>query len=120
VALREELLTLEKRFWTGDATYYRQNLDDSCMIAFTEMTGVFEKDDIAATIKSGSRWRNVAISLKGILGPAPGIALITYHADATRESGEPYAALVSSGYVRRDGTWKLAFHQHTPLASQGK
>ena len=29
--------------------------------------------------------------------------------------GEPYAAMVSSAYVKRDEGWKLAFHQHSPV-----
>lgn len=43
------------------------------------------------------------------------IAIISYKADVTRADGEPYLALVSSGYVRRDAAWKLAFQQHTPV-----
>ena len=29
--------------------------------------------------------------------------------------GEPYAALVSSAYVRRPNGWKLVLHQHSPV-----
>lgn len=43
------------------------------------------------------------------------VAIISYKADVTRADGEPYSALVSSGYVRRDVGWKLAFHQHSPV-----
>jgi hypothetical protein len=27
---------------------------------------------------------------------------------------------VSSGYVRRDGSWNLALHQHSPLPAMGR
>lgn len=43
------------------------------------------------------------------------IAIISYKADVTRADGEPYLALVSSGYVRRDAAWKRAFQQHSPV-----
>lgn len=43
-----------------------------------------------------------------------------YHrARAVRGEGEDeerYHARVSSGYVDRDGQWKMAFHQQTPLS----
>ena len=42
-------------------------------------------------------------------------AIISYRADVTRADGEPYAALVSSAYVRRPDGWKLVFHQHSPI-----
>jgi hypothetical protein len=47
-------------------------------------------------------------------------AIVTYKASAQREGqGSEYVALVSSAYVSRDGTWKLAFHQQTPAADEG-
>ena len=43
------------------------------------------------------------------------VVIISYKADVTRADGEPYTALVSSAYVRRDAGWKLVFHQHSPV-----
>jgi hypothetical protein len=45
-----------------------------------------------------------------------GAVVVTYEVDAERANGEPYRAVVSTGYVKRDGEWKMAFHQQTPLA----
>ena len=115
MATKDDFLPLEKQFWTGNADWYRKNLDDSCLVAFTEMSGLYGKEDIAATIKDEARWRNLDLSVKGFLEPAPGVAILTYEAHATRANGEDYAALVSSGYVKRNGSWKMAFHQPTPL-----
>ena len=44
-----------------------------------------------------------------------GLAILSYEARATRSNGEPYSALVSTGYARRDDGWKMMFHQQTPL-----
>jgi hypothetical protein len=44
--------------------------------------------------------------------------MLSYEAHATREGGESYAALVSSGYVHRADGWKLMFHGQTPLAAR--
>ena len=32
-----------------------------------------------------------------------------------RFDGEPYRALIGSAYAKREGGWKLAFHQHSPM-----
>ena len=68
-------------------------------------------------IRDGDRWRDLSMDVKGFLEPAPGVAIFTYQVRATRKTGEPYAAVVSSGYVKRNGAWKMAFHQQTPLAA---
>ena len=71
-------------------------------------------------------WRGATSTPGGGGGRAPGprgrgselsddAAILSYEVSAERPDGEPYHAIVSSGYVRRDGEWKLAFHQHTPL-----
>ncbi|HEX6994871.1 MAG TPA: hypothetical protein VF339_12070 [Gammaproteobacteria bacterium] len=117
MALQDELLALEEGFWTGNADYYRDHVDDRCLTAFVEMAGIFGKDEIARTVGDGVRWQDVQLSPKGLVVPTDDFALVTYEASATRGNGVPYRALVSSGYVRRAGTWKLAFHQHTPLRS---
>lgn len=117
---RDTLLDLERQFWTGNAEFYRQHLDATCLIAFTEMSGNFTKADIAASIKSGDRWRDLKLDPRGLIEPMGGIAILSYRAHAVRPDGSPYDALVSSGYVRRGADWKMAFHQQTPLAADAK
>jgi hypothetical protein len=43
-----------------------------------------------------------------------GGALVAYGVVARREGQPEYSALMASGYVRRPGGWRLAFHQQTP------
>lgn len=114
-ALETRLLDLERRFWTGDADFYRRHLDDSCLVAFTGMASVMSREAVAGTVKDGERWREVTLEPKGMVEPAAGVAILTYRAAATRATGEPYAAIVSSGYVRRANAWRLTFHHQTPL-----
>lgn len=115
MALQEELLALEHRFWIGDAGFYRDNLNDRCLTAFADKAGVFDKDDIARTVGESSRWKDVNMKALGCMEPTDGFAVLSYRAAATRGDGQRYYALVSSGYVKRNGGWKLAFHQQTPL-----
>ncbi len=71
--------------------------------------------DLAETAKDPNRWSDLEIELKGIVEPAEDIVMLSYEARAARENGEPYRALVSTGYVKRGDGWKMMFHAQTPL-----
>ncbi len=113
--ISKALLVLEERFWSGDADFFQRNLDDSCLIAFPRMTGVFSRGDVVKSVLNGNRWKDLELKPKGVIEPVAGVAIMTYPARATRETGEAYAALVSTGYVKRDSGWRMTFHQQTPL-----
>ena len=112
--LAEELLAIEKHFWTGGPEVYRRHADERCLIAFAEMAGVMSNGDIAKSAEKG-RWKDISIEQKGLARLSDTAAVITYECAAKRKDGQPYRALVSSGYVKRADGWKLAFHQQTPL-----
>ena len=96
MSLEQDLLAIEKRFWTGGAEVYRQHADANCLVVFTEMAGVMAKDDIARSAEAG-RWKDVAIKPKGLAELSAGSAIIAYECTAKRKDGQPYHALVSSG-----------------------
>lgn len=114
-ANRQELLELEKGFWTGDSAYYQANADMECLVAFPQMAKAMTNAELAATASKANRWRDLDITLKGMVEPGSDIVMLTYEARATRENGEPYAALVSTGYVHRADGWKMMFHAQTPI-----
>jgi hypothetical protein len=114
-ARHDALLALEKDFWTGDAEFFETNTDSDCLVAFPRMAGVMSNTDLAQTAKNPNRWRDLEIELRGIVEPAKDVVMLSYEARAVRESGEPYRALVSTGYVKRGGGWKMMFHAQTPL-----
>jgi hypothetical protein len=110
-----ELLTLERQFWKGDADFYRRQLTDKAVMVFPEPAGVLTRDKILEAIASAPRWAEARIDEPRIVDLTQESALVTYKATARRESDtKDYVALVSSVYVNQDGSWKLAFHQHTP------
>jgi hypothetical protein len=112
--LERHLLELDRRLWSGGADEYREILDDDCLVAFTKMAGVSDREAVAGAAEGNQRWRDVKLDSQGMLRPTDDVAILTYRATAKR-GDEPYRALVSSGYVERDGEWKLMFHQQTPL-----
>jgi hypothetical protein len=115
MALEQDLMKLEKGFWTEGGDYYRDHLDDECLVVFTDMAGMQTNEEIARMNPGAGNWVNVKIDEKGFVELSDDAALLTYEAQAQRKNGEPYKALVTTGYVKRDGEWKMAFHQQTPL-----
>lgn len=111
---RHHLLEVERKLWLGSAGEYRGALDDDCLVAFASMAGVESRDAIADQADA-QRWQQIDMEVEGYLEPTEDVALLTYRANAVRGNGEPYVARVSSGYVHRDGGWKLMFHAQTPL-----
>jgi hypothetical protein len=41
----DDLFKIERNFWTGDAEFYRSNLDEKCLVVFTEMSGLKARND---------------------------------------------------------------------------
>jgi hypothetical protein len=117
MAGRDDLYEIEKNFWTGDAQYYRQNLAEKCMVVFTEMAGLKNREEVAAMITDPQRWQGLKLKDRNVVELADGAVLLSYRASAKRANGQPYEALVSSAYVKENGRWKMAFHQQTPIAA---
>lgn len=114
MALEQDLMKLEEGFWTGGEDYYRDHLDDECLVAFADMAGVQGRDAIAKMAEE-RRWRDVSIEEKGFVNPTPDTAILSTETTATRADGQPYHAITSTVYVKRDGEWKMAFHGQTEL-----
>ncbi|OHB31730.1 MAG: hypothetical protein A2790_02630 [Phenylobacterium sp. RIFCSPHIGHO2_01_FULL_69_31] len=118
MSVKDDLFQVEQGFWLAGKDHFRQHVDESCLLAFPqagEMHGIFSNQQVAETVTSPTRWRDLTMSNRLLLEVTDDVAVISYRADVTRADGEPYSALISSGYVRRDGGWKLAFHQHSPV-----
>ena len=114
-ANKEELLEIERGFWTGDSAYYEANADVECLVAFPQMAQAMTNADLTKTATKPNKWRDLDIKLKGMVEPGSDIVMLSYEARATRENGESYAALVSTGYVHRADGWKMMFHAQTPM-----
>ena len=117
--LEKQLLDIERKLWTNDPTFYKSHLIDESLLVFPE-TGVVTKsiavDAIFAENAQGRKWAEVQFDDVRRLQLADDAALLTYRVTDRWEHEEAKSlALASSVYVKRDGAWKLAFHQQTPL-----
>ena len=116
--LQDQLLKIERDLWTGGPEEYHRHLDADCLVAFSDDTaGVSSREEIAGSAGHSPRWHELDLDARGLLRPSDDVALLTYRASARRGDEEHYEALVSSCYLRRDGEWRMVFHQQTPLAS---
>ena len=113
--LKDRLAKLEKAFWEADADFYRANADENCLVNFPGMVGVLDNEALARSVSGDARWRDITFSNLTLLRPFGGVAVIAYEATATKDDGKPQHSSVSSGYVEREGAWKLAWHHHVPL-----
>ena len=118
MALEAELYDIEQGFWLDGKEHFLKHVDAQCLLAFPkagEMHGVHSREEVAATATNANRWRDLRMGNLQFLNGGDDFVIISYRADVTRADGEPYAALVSSAYVRRPDGWKLVLHQHSPI-----
>lgn len=111
--LSDDLLELERGFWTAGPAFFLAHADTRCLVALEPLARCVSREELAGSVATGPRWSEPELVAVGFLQPTPDVALVTYEAKASR-AGQTYAALVSSGYAKREDGWKLVFHQQTP------
>jgi hypothetical protein len=119
MALDKQLMDIERKLWSNDAVFYKDNLIEESLLVFPEI-GVITRDvavdAILAENAEGRRWAEVQFDEVHSLQLAENVTLLTCRVAARWEHEESKSlALASSVYIKRDGVWKLAFHQQTPL-----
>lgn len=116
----DELVELETTGWEAlstdgptAATFYEEVLDASVVMA---LPGGLTLTDRASIIEamSGRPWASFRIDDPRVVRPTSDTGIVVYRVDARRDGAQPYSALVSSHYVRREAGWRLVFHQQTP------
>lgn len=110
----EELMKVEREFWTGGVDVYRRGLTDDAVMVFPPPVGQLTRQEVLDAIDGAPRWVELDVSSVQSRELRPGCRLLCYRASARRDDETRYVALASSVYVERDGKWKMAFHQQTP------
>lgn len=100
---------------TGGAAYYREHVTDDGIMVFPDM--VLSNDACIAAIERATPRAWFRIEEPRVMRLTEDSAVVTYRASAQRDAQPQDTALMSSVYVRRDGAWKLAFRQQTPLGT---
>ena len=115
-----ELITIERTLWENDAQTYRDGYSPEALLIFPGV-GRIDRDTAVAAIRKenaeGRAWAEVRLDdVDGRWITSDAAALITYVATA-RWNYESTASdtLCASVYVRVGGSWRVAFHQQTPI-----
>lgn len=113
-----DLVALEREGWQALAegrggAYYRDNLADDALMAFS--FGVLGRGAAIEAMEQAPPWATFELVDPRVVELTDGSGVVVYRANAQRAGEEPYSAVISSTFVRRDGRWLLAFHQQTPV-----
>ncbi len=119
--MKRETVTAELRRARGwealsspdGAGFYDDLMADDGLMVFPGL--VLDK---AATIRAiaGERpWASHKLADVRVIEPTPDSGIVTYRATAQREGQDPYRAVMTTVYARRDGRWRVVFHQQTPI-----
>jgi Domain of unknown function (DUF4440) len=117
--LAERLIALEHEGWEAlssgaGGAYYRERLTDDALMAFP--FGVLTREATIEAMDAAPPWKRFEIRDPRVVVLGPDSGVVVYAVTAQRAGAEPYAAVVSSTFVRSGDGWKLAFHQQSPAA----
>jgi hypothetical protein len=118
--LLDELRDLEHQGWrslcnsTGADFYGRVMTSDGLMLLARGQ--VFTRQDVIDSLNQAPPWRSYDISDERLIPLGEEQAIFVYTGRAYREPENPdFTAVMSSTYIRREGAWRLALYQQTPV-----
>jgi hypothetical protein len=116
--LQENLVAVERQGWealrSGTAgDYYRKHLTPDAVMAFP--FGVLAREQCIEAMESAPPWTAYDMQDPQVITLTADCGIVVYRVVAERSGQEPYKATISSTFVRRSGTWQLAFHQQSPV-----
>ncbi|APC35418.1 MULTISPECIES: nuclear transport factor 2 family protein [Nocardiopsis] len=120
-ALLKELFDLEHRGWeaisSANADFYREMVTDDTVVV--EHDGVGTGQDLVEEIEANdSPFVGFTLENPKLVRITDDSAVLTYRATAEVTGRDMvYRLYMTSVYARRDGAWRLLFHQQTPVSS---
>lgn len=122
-ALLDELISLEHQGWrslcdsTGADFYGRIMTAHGVMVLAHGY--VFGRQAVIESLDDAPPWRRYEITDERLISLGDDHAILVYTGRAWRDGEQPeFVALMSSVYTRRDGEWRLALYQQTPIPEQ--
>ena len=118
----DELLSLEHRGWrslcegTGADVYGRIMTPDAVMIL--SHGSVLDRGAVIDSLNDAPTWDDYEIRDERLVAVDDDTAILVYTGRASRGDDPPFHALMASVYTRRDGQWRLALYQQTPVPAE--
>lgn len=119
IELEAQLMEIEKRLWTNDPKTFEEIVLETAILVYPELGPITREmaiKTIEREVADNRMWGDVSFDMVDSIRTTPDTMMITYEVshrwNYEKSSNQTQA---SSLYVRRDGSWRLAFHQQTPL-----
>jgi hypothetical protein len=118
--VEQELIELERALWerAGDVAFYRARLTHDAVMVFPAPYGIIDREAVLEAVASATGWQDVELSDAVVVSLGDDAAVLAYRARAVRPGSPPYQTYATSAFVRRDGAWRLALHQQTPIPAE--
>jgi hypothetical protein len=115
--LAQELIDAEREGWEALASghggeHYRMHLAPNAVMAFP--FGVMSRQEAIDAMEAAPPWSSFDLVDPQVVELSSDSGIVVYRVSAQRAGAEPYAAIVSSTFIRGGGRWLLAFHQQSP------
>jgi hypothetical protein len=113
MTLSEDLYALERELAGGDGDTYRRLLTNHAVVVVPGQ--VMNKLQTVQAMDSSAGWDEFSFDEERCTEINDATAVLTYRFSARRGEDFRYQALMGSVYTLSNGSWKMAFHQQTPL-----
>ena len=117
----DELLELETQGWRALASgvevareFYGGLLSDDAVMLLPGGMVLEGKEAILESLDA-QPWSTFEIEEPRVIPLGDAAAVLAYRVTAQRQGSSVYRAFIGSAYHRKDRTWFLGLHQHTPI-----
>lgn len=118
----DELSALEHRGWNALCTgaggdFYGELMTEDGVMVLAHGFAM-TREEVIQSLDGAPPWDRYEIEDERVIVLADGAACLVYTGRGHRTGEPPFVALMASTYVRRDGRWRLAVYQQTPIPAQ--
>lgn len=75
----------EEGLWTGNATHYREAIDDECLMVLPAAPFVMTGGQAIEAVSKTPRWSKIDLSERQIMRPQEGLIVVAYKAVAVKD-----------------------------------
>jgi hypothetical protein len=111
------LIDAERKGWQALASgrggeHYRMHLAPNAVLALP--FGVMSRREAIDAMEAAPPSSSFDLVGPQVVALSADSGIVVYRVNAQQAGEKPYAAVVSSTFVRGDGRWMLVFHQQSP------
>lgn len=111
-----EVWEIEREFWEADAAFHDAHCAHDVLLLLDGE--IQDRDRAIGEVADVPRLTSLVTTQESTRRLGADVVALAYSAVSCREGqADPYVVVVGSVYARRDGSWQLVSHQHTPASA---